>query len=106
MWVSVTENKKYYTSIYNPEIKETHFLNFTYTFILLSLSYFRSYDWFEARDGPNEDSPLIGKLCGSNLPGTVVSTGNEMFVKFHSDYSEVGRGYEAKADAGGPSRWN
>ena len=60
------------------------------------------YDWLEVHDGASESSPLIGtKMCGSNLPQNIKSTGNELFVKFHSDYSVTSTGYEVRVVAVG-----
>ena len=59
------------------------------------------YDWLEVRDGGSESSKLIGsKMCGSTLPQTIESSGNELFVKFHSDYSVVKTGYKIRAKLG------
>ena len=54
------------------------------------------------RDGANGSAPLIvTKMCGTNLPRPVVSTGNEMFVKFHSNGQTARKGYEAIAAVAG-----
>ena len=64
------------------------------------LQYLR-WDWLEVRDGGNENAPLIGsRLCGSSLPGVITSTGNELFVRFHSDGSVVSTGYRIRVDLG------
>ena len=45
-------------------------------------------DWLEVRDGDDSTSNVIGKkLCGSKLPSTIISSGNTMFIHFHSDGS-------------------
>jgi hypothetical protein len=53
------------------------------------------YDYVEVRDGGDETSTLLNKVCGSLPPNTIQSTGNKMFVKFHSDTSDVGKGFSA-----------
>ena len=53
------------------------------------------YDYVEVRDGGDETSTALKKQCGSILPKTIQSTGNKMFVKFHSDTSDVGKGFSA-----------
>jgi len=48
--------------------------------------------------GPDETSPLLNKLCQtivSTSPTQVVSHGNNMFIKFYSDYTIAGRGFFA-----------
>ena len=45
-------------------------------------------DWLEVRDGEDATSNVIGKkLCGSKLPSPIVSSGNTMFIHFHTDSS-------------------
>ena len=53
------------------------------------------YDFVEVRDGGDETSTLLKKVCGSTLPNTIQSTGNKMFVKFPSDKSVEGKGFSA-----------
>ena len=40
-------------------------------------------------------SPLLGELCGTTVPNTIKSTGNTMFVKFHSDDYQTKKGFSA-----------
>ena len=40
-----------------------------------------SYDWLEIRDGSLEDSPIIGKFCGTNMPSSIQSTQNNMWMR-------------------------
>jgi len=55
-----------------------------------------SYDYLEIRDGGAATSPFLGeKLCGTTVPNTIKSTGNTMFVKFHSDGSQPRIGFSA-----------
>ena len=45
-------------------------------------------DWLEVRDGDDATSNVIGKkLCGSKLPSPIISSGNTMFIHFHTDSS-------------------
>ena len=56
-----------------------------------------NYDYLNVYDGPNASSPLLGKFCGSTLPGPFTSTaadGSLTFV-FQSDYSQTGAGWKA-----------
>ncbi|HPD96391.1 MAG TPA: C25 family cysteine peptidase [Tenuifilaceae bacterium] len=62
-----------------------------------------SYDYFEIFDGPNTQSTLIGKYCGSTLPDeyTSTSTNGELTFLFHSDGDVVQQGWKAKLNAEG-----
>nr|CAH8868680.1 unnamed protein product [Trichobilharzia regenti] len=53
------------------------------------------YDYLEIRDGLKETSPLLKKLCGSQLPTPIKSTNNVMYVKFVSDSSVEKQGFTA-----------
>lgn len=46
-----------------------------------------SCGYLKVRDGSSSSDPLLGVYCGSLSYGTVTSTGNHLFVVFHSDYS-------------------
>lgn len=55
------------------------------------------YDYLKIYNGPSTESPLIGKYCGSNSPGTVISTDTSgaLTFKFHSDEGVTGAGWSA-----------
>ena len=53
------------------------------------------YDYVEIRDGGDRTSKLLGRFCGKTLPGSITSTGNQLFVKFHSDSSASKKGFSA-----------
>ena len=40
-----------------------------------------AYDYLEIRDGPSGDSPLLGKLCGYEIPATIQSSQNQLWMK-------------------------
>ena len=72
-------------------------------FLAFNLEYSSScyWDWVEVRNGNSSNSPLIGdKLCGSTIPGAITSNGNQLYVKFHSDSSVVGTGFEILVNQG------
>ena len=53
------------------------------------------YDWLEIRNGNASTSPLIGnRRCGDNIPGSVLSSGNQLYMKFSSDGSKSRSGFE------------
>ena len=59
------------------------------------------YDYLEARDGDNSNSSLIGsKLCGSENPGVIESTGNSITLVFHSDNTITKTGFKIRASLG------
>ncbi|BES95605.1 calcium ion Hypothetical protein [Nesidiocoris tenuis] len=53
-------------------------------------------DYLELRDGISSRSPLLGRYCTSNHPFAIMSTSNAMFIKFRSDISRSGRGFNIK----------
>ena len=65
----------------------------------------------DVRNGPDATSPRIGeRRCGSDLPGPIISEGNELYLHFHSDYSVSRSGFEIKVSKSkseiGPSNIN
>ncbi|XP_077870078.1 CUB domain-containing protein 2-like [Saccoglossus kowalevskii] len=53
------------------------------------------YDYISIYDGPDGTFPLIGRFCGATAPQPVISTNRHLFITFHSDGSEGGRGFAA-----------
>lgn len=39
------------------------------------------YDYLEIRDGISKESPLIGRFCGNNIPASLHSTKNNMWIR-------------------------
>ena len=39
------------------------------------------YDYIEIRDGSSKDSPLMEKFCGRNIPASLQSTQNKMWIR-------------------------
>ncbi|KAF4095682.1 cubilin isoform X1 [Onychostoma macrolepis] len=58
------------------------------------------HDSLSIRDGDINLSPLIAKVCGRELPGSLHSTGDAMFLQFTSDGSINGRGFNATFSRG------
>ncbi|XP_078278371.1 cubilin [Rhinoraja longicauda] len=54
-----------------------------------------NYDKLVIRDGDNNLSPILATLCGRELPGTLRSTGEAMFLRFTSDEYTSGGGFNA-----------
>ena len=40
-----------------------------------------SFDSLEIRNGGSEDSPTLGKFCGTDLPSSIQSTQNDMWIR-------------------------
>ncbi|KAJ8388157.1 hypothetical protein AAFF_G00146480 [Aldrovandia affinis] len=54
------------------------------------------YDYVEVRDGVDESGQLVGKYCGKIAPSPVVSSGNQLYIKFVSDYETHGAGFSIR----------
>ncbi|KAL3836256.1 hypothetical protein ACJMK2_021695 [Sinanodonta woodiana] len=54
-----------------------------------------TYDYVEVRDGADETAPLLGRYCGNQIPATLTTTQNSLFVKFRSDISVASSGFRA-----------
>ena len=60
-----------------------------------------SYDYLQIRDGDTESANLIGSnLCGDQIPNQIVSSGNTMYMYFHTDGSTVRSGFKLRVDVG------
>lgn len=44
----------------------------------------------------DESGQLVGKYCGKIAPSPVVSSGNQLFIKFVSDYETHGAGFSIR----------
>ncbi|KAG8432318.1 hypothetical protein GDO86_016818 [Hymenochirus boettgeri] len=56
-------------------------------------------DYFEIYDSYDDIHGLVGRYCGFELPDNIVSTGNVMTLKFLSDGSVTGGGFQIKYTA-------
>ena len=59
------------------------------------------YDHIEIRDGGDARSTKFGKFCGEKLPTNIKSTGNQLFVRFHSNSRGRKKGFNATFSAKG-----
>jgi len=62
-----------------------------------------SGDMLSIYDGENASAPLLGEYTGSTLPGTIVSTGNKIYVSLSTDGSTQAPGFKAEFEANRPS---
>ena len=44
-------------------------------------------------DGISIQSPSLGEYCGNSIPASLVSTNNQLFLKFKTDSSVNGKGF-------------
>ncbi|RLW11183.1 hypothetical protein DV515_00001475, partial [Chloebia gouldiae] len=54
-----------------------------------------NYDNVEVFDGPNNEAPLLEKLCGTQHPPPITSSKNLMYIRLHSDNTIQHRGFSA-----------
>ena len=53
------------------------------------------YDHVDVYDGRNVSADRIGRFCGSQRPQEMITSGNEIFIKFESDKSVEKLGFRA-----------
>ena len=59
------------------------------------------YDWMEIRDGSNAGADLLStRLCGEQLFAPITSTGNTLYIQFHTDGSVTKSGFQLKLKIG------
>ncbi|XP_076146859.1 cubilin [Alosa pseudoharengus] len=58
------------------------------------------FDSLAIRDGETNLSPLLANLCGRELPGSIHSTGDAMFIRFTTDSSVMMQGFNASYSRG------
>lgn len=79
-------------------INRIDFWNPCHTFAFLQLC---KYDFVEIRGGFSADAePIVDKLCGNSMPGTVTSPSNKLYIQFRSDSTVSKRGFFATFFAG------
>ncbi len=67
-------------------------------YVTLSFSFFNvenAYDYVYIYDGPTVTSNLIGSYTGTNSPGTIVSSGGSITIRFIADNATYEDGWEA-----------
>uniref|UniRef100_A0A8C4TM96 CUB domain-containing protein n=1 Tax=Erpetoichthys calabaricus TaxID=27687 RepID=A0A8C4TM96_ERPCA len=55
-----------------------------------------NYDYL-VYDGPDANAPLLGKLCGLNMPAAITATQSTMYIRFRSDSSFNHKGFSTAA---------
>ncbi|XP_031795774.1 cubilin [Sarcophilus harrisii] len=52
--------------------------------------------YLEVRDGGDSNAPVLSKFCGSSLPGSQLSSGDMVYLRFRSDDSSTNVGFKVK----------
>ena len=79
---------------------------FSYVYLAhlqIYINYLKNFsnDWIEIRDGGNQNATyLYEKLCGSITPDPIISTNNELFIRFVSGSDLKRYGYHIKVEEG------
>ncbi|XP_037084279.1 tolloid-like protein 2 [Pollicipes pollicipes] len=81
--------------IWKITVEEGHKIAFEFTAFEVENHDNCFYDYVEVRNGPTDDSPLIGKYCGYQLPEPLTSSSNNLWVRFVSDGSVEKPGFSA-----------
>ncbi|XP_065114614.1 cubilin [Paramisgurnus dabryanus] len=73
-----------------------HRVFFNFTDLDIEVHYLCDFDYVAIHDGPDESSPLLGKVCGISRPDPIISTQNVIHVRFRSDESRTHKGFSAR----------
>lgn len=92
-----SSNLDYIYTIFGSEDASAAILSVEFTSFAVEFNATCNYDYLEIYDGPNTTEALIGKYCGTDNPGTVISSHpeNALTFVFHSDGSDVDAGWAA-----------
>lgn len=53
----------------------------------------------EIYNGGDEQSPMLGRFCGSVAPSPLISSGNEVLIKFVTDDENQDAGFSVRYDS-------
>ena len=83
-------------------VDDQHTVNLTFTDFDVEPHANCSYDHVALYDGNSTDAPLIFLACGTNMPEprSILSTGNQMFVRLKADGSVSSKGFHATFERG------
>ena len=59
-------------------------------------------NYLEIRDGPDEDSYIVGRFCGMDSPGHRMSSKRHLFLKYVIEGASANRGFSFKRVSGKP----
>nr|XP_054752702.1 extracellular serine proteinase-like [Lytechinus pictus] len=77
---------------------EEKIINLSFTYFSLEFHSSCDYDSLTVYDGASPSDHVLGKLCGTTLPGDLTSTGPNMLLVFESDFIITGGGFSANYD--------
>lgn len=60
----------------------------------------------QIHDGGTPSAPELGRYCGSNLPGSIFSRGNSLYVRYFNSVQNPGAGFQARISIGEYSSWS
>ena len=89
-----SNSKDYLMTFYSNSSDPNSTLTFKFTMFDVEFEDNCAYDYLNIYDGPDQNSPLIGKYC-SYSPETITATNNVLTFFFHSDEGSVGNGWVA-----------
>ncbi len=75
----------------DPQTETDSILNITLSFVEFNTA---SSDYVRVYDGETTDAPMIGEYSGSEVPGSITSSGNKMLITFNTSGS--GAGFKAE----------
>ncbi|XP_058802311.1 cubilin [Phymastichus coffea] len=78
------------------EAKNKYLVTLNFLSFKIEKSRLCSYDYLEVRSGSQENSPLLGKFCGTQVQDELTSMTNQMYIKFVSDNSLQEDGFEIR----------
>uniref|UniRef100_A0A096M1I3 Neuropilin 1 n=1 Tax=Poecilia formosa TaxID=48698 RepID=A0A096M1I3_POEFO len=79
-----------------PEPGQKILINFNPHFDLEE-KFFCRYDYLEVYNGgADESSSMVGKFCGKIAPSPIISSGDQLLIKFVSDYETHGAGFSVR----------
>ncbi|XP_052856054.1 cubilin homolog [Drosophila gunungcola] len=78
------------------QTNESLVLNVTFHSFDLEDSTECRFDWLQINDGKSKEDRLIGRYCGAQFPnsGNIVSSGNQLSLRFHSDNATAKEGFD------------
>ncbi|XP_071348504.1 cubilin-like isoform X4 [Trachinotus anak] len=80
--------------ITTPEPGQKILLNFNPLFYLEDRDC--KHDYVEVYNGGDQLSPLLGRFCGEIAPSPIISSGNQLLIKFVSDNETQGAGFSVR----------
>ncbi|XP_075232242.1 cubilin [Lycorma delicatula] len=75
------------------QLPKTDKIKITFNKFSLEDSITCAFDFLQVNDGRGEDSPLLGRWCGSNMPPVLFSSSNIATVIFSTDFTFSGEGF-------------